>query len=213
MRYLSNARENQDLVALCLTRGKHHGTYLEVGAFHPVLWSNTYLLESQFGWRGIGIECELRYVAAHHILRRNPCVRADATAVDYDELLERHNLGPHLDFLQLDIEPAAQTLMALKRIDLERYSFSFVTFEHDRYAEGDGPRNESREILRASGYTRIISDVMHGNDQFEDWYVHPDHVPQDVWGKFASDEGSVSMDTAHMSSYYRELIETTLERF
>ena len=52
----SNSRENQDLVVLALLNKKQNGTYLEVGAAAPIEYNNSYLLESQFGWRGVSIE-------------------------------------------------------------------------------------------------------------------------------------------------------------
>lgn len=44
---------HQDLFALWATRGKRNGFFLEIGVGNGVNISNTYLLEEDYGWRGI----------------------------------------------------------------------------------------------------------------------------------------------------------------
>ena len=56
MKYNSQARENQDRFILSVLDSKRDGTYVEVGGYLPVDWSNTFLLELQFGWRGVSLE-------------------------------------------------------------------------------------------------------------------------------------------------------------
>ncbi|MGQ0457927.1 MAG: FkbM family methyltransferase [Hyphomicrobium sp.] len=46
----------QDLWALWLTNGKRGGYFVEIGASDGVSLSNTYILERDFGWRGIVAE-------------------------------------------------------------------------------------------------------------------------------------------------------------
>lgn len=46
----------QDLFVVALTQGKTNGTFLEIGAAHPVHSNNTYLLETEFGWSGTSID-------------------------------------------------------------------------------------------------------------------------------------------------------------
>ena len=38
----------QDMFVLCMTDGKPYGTFVEIGAGHPVISNNTALLESRF---------------------------------------------------------------------------------------------------------------------------------------------------------------------
>ena len=47
---------NQDLWVLSTLNNKRNGVFLDIGAFDGVNLSNTYLLESQYGWKGICIE-------------------------------------------------------------------------------------------------------------------------------------------------------------
>ena len=44
----------QDMFVLCMLDGMPEGTFVEIGAGHPVISNNTALLESRFAWDGIG---------------------------------------------------------------------------------------------------------------------------------------------------------------
>ena len=52
---LSYSQEGEDLVLSRALRNKTHGYYIDVGAFHPKKFSNTYLFYKR-GWRGINID-------------------------------------------------------------------------------------------------------------------------------------------------------------
>ena len=186
MKYNSQARENQDRFILSVLDSKRDGTYVEVGGYLPVDWSNTFLLELQFGWRGVSLEYYNNFSSQWNGVRNNPCITCDATKVDYNELFEEHSLPKVIDFLQLDIDPASSTFEVLKRIDFDSYSFRVVTFEHDVYSEPDNVkiREESRNILMDNGYTLLIPDVRHGDLKFEDWYINEKHMPSNTWKRF-----------------------------
>lgn len=213
--------QHQDLFILACTKGKRNGTYLEIGGGHPVYGNNTFLLEQQFGWSGLSFEMKPELVNEFNLVRRNRCLIGDATVMDYNGILERCNAGPHLDYLQVDIDPAHATLAALKQIDLKKYSFSVVTFEHDIYNKVLSPawvREESREILQKHGYTRVISDVVHAalnpysglpHGAMEDWYVHEDYIGNDVWKRFVGE--NVPMDPGSCSEETKKLFEEVLK--
>ena len=76
----------------------------------------------------------------------------------------------------IDIEPAEQTLRALKALPLTDYRFSVITYETDVYVAGDGPQKEAFEILSDFGYTRVVKNVAFQGNPFEDWYVDRDFV-------------------------------------
>jgi FkbM family methyltransferase len=64
----SYSQFGEDLVVLDWFRrhtseGGRRGTYVDVGAFHPVQWSNTLLLH-KLGWRGINIDANPRAIEA-----------------------------------------------------------------------------------------------------------------------------------------------------
>lgn len=203
LKYRSNSRENQDRVILALFNSKKNGTYLEIGAADPIIYNNTYLLETEFNWSGVSIEYD-PYLANKWKNRKNPCICGDATKIDYDSILEKFNIGTEIDFLQLDIDPASNTLEALKKINFKKYNFSFITFEHDFYSYGDEVRKESRKIFYNLGYTPLITDVMHNGLIFEDWYINEKTIKNDNWKKFLGDK--INLNTENLTEKYLNIL-------
>ncbi len=199
----SNSRENQDLFILYVLNKKNNGTYIELGANHPITDSNTYLLEKEFNWKGISFEIDVALVNTFNIIRKNPCIIADATTVDYTQLFEFCNISNHIDYLQLDIDPHQNTFKALNLIDFSKYEFSIITYEHDLYRGGEKEREESRKILDSYGYTRIMSDVMHDDLVFEDWYINEKYMPNDNWKNFVGEK--ISMNTENLLQKYKDI--------
>ena len=52
----SKSQNGQDLFALLSNDFRSNGVFIEFGAYDGVIFSNTYLLEKQFGWTGILID-------------------------------------------------------------------------------------------------------------------------------------------------------------
>jgi len=42
-------------------KGKRDGYFVEIGAYDGIEYSNTYLMEKNYGWKGILIECNVRW--------------------------------------------------------------------------------------------------------------------------------------------------------
>jgi hypothetical protein len=61
--FLSFSDEGEDklLLQVFMSRGIRSGTYLDIGAFHPVRVSNTYLLYL-WGWKGITIDINRKWL-------------------------------------------------------------------------------------------------------------------------------------------------------
>jgi hypothetical protein len=210
----SNARENQDLIALCLFNCKKGGTYLEIGAQHSVLGSNTYLLETDFNWTGVSVEWDTHLAGIFNSTRQNKCVCQDATTIDYNELIESNiNIFKNqpIDFLQLDIEPSANTFKVFQKIDFNKHTFSFITYEHDTYDKDNEERKASRKLLEEYGYTRFFSDVCHSGIRFEDWYVNEKTIPNDNWKQFIYD--TQDMNTNNMSQEIKDKISNIVTPF
>ena len=168
----------QDMFVLAMLDGKPKGTFVEIGAGHPVISNNTALLESIFAWTGIGFEIKEKEADLYNENRKAPVALGDATTADFDQLFKEVNLGPVFDYLQVDCEPAQVTLDAMKKIDLDKYKFATITFEHDKYNDGPDVQNESRKYLEERGYELIVDDIsVDDSHPFEDWWAHPDLVP------------------------------------
>lgn len=53
---LSNSQWAQDIFAIFATKGKHGGSYLEIGGADGITHSNTLTLHEEYGWSGVLVE-------------------------------------------------------------------------------------------------------------------------------------------------------------
>jgi len=173
----------QDKFVISVLKGKQNGVFLEIGSNHPIHINNTYLMESQYNWKGIMIENESHFLPLYQIHRNNSIhVINNATHIDYKTLFEINNMPLDLDYLQIDLEAnngsTLQTLQKLNNEIFDKYKFATITFEHDIYHTNfDNTREKSREIFANKGYICVFTDINNkGINPFEDWYVHPDLV-------------------------------------
>ena len=171
--YYSQA--GQDKFVLESLDYKRNGFYVEIGAYHSTEISNTYLLEKDYGWSGISFEIAQDRVEEFNLNRKNKCYLTDATTFDYESLFDELNVPKQIDYLQIDIEPASNSLLALLALPLEKYRFSVITFEHDLYYDPKNLeiKNKQKEILLNLGYTLKKENVVcnHADFPFEDWWL------------------------------------------
>ena len=176
----------QDMFVLSMLDGKRNGVYVEIGADKPKIINNSYLLERKFGWRGVSFELDESKVEFFNQHRKNKCICTDATTFDYKSLFQERNYPKQIDYLSLDIDPSEATLAALKKLPLNDYRFSVITFESDLYAHGPDCRDIQRRILNDLGYQIVARDVANGGNQFEDWWIDPQVIDNVTWGPFIS---------------------------
>ena len=175
------AQSMQDMFVLSMLDGKKNGVYVEIGADQPRVISNTYLLETEFDWMGVSFELDGDKVQFFNTMRRNQCICADATNFDYKFLFKERNYPKQIDYLQLDIEPAEQTLNALKALPLDEYRYSVITYETDVYCDGPDIQDEQTRILKSHGYQLVAKNVMNEGNPYEDWWIDPAVVPEERW--------------------------------
>ena len=145
------------------------GTFLDIGACHPVELSNTYALE-QLGWTGI---CADNDPGACKLLREQrtaKVIEGDATKVDWMKYLT----SGVIDYLSADIDQA--TLLFLRNFPLDKVRFRAITIEHDLYRNPPEVKREIYSILTRHGYIRVCEDVRSQDLPFEDWFVAPELV-------------------------------------
>ena len=171
----------QDMFVLSMLDGKRNGVYVEIGADQPRVISNTYLLENNFDWSGVSFELDADKVTYFNSIRKNKCLSEDATSYDYKSLFEERNYPKQIDYLQLDIDPAEGTLRALKTLPLNDYRFSVITYETDVYSSGADIQDEQIEILESHGYQLVAKNVKCEGNPYEDWWIEPAIVSEDVW--------------------------------
>lgn len=179
-----NGQARQDEFVVNMTNHKKNGFFLEIGSMDPVKINNSYILEKEYGWTGIMVEYDKKWLSHYKEKRPNSIhVMEDATKIDYKTLFEENNVPLNSDYLQIDLEVndggTMRTLNKLKKDVLGKYKFATITFEHDIYHTNFlNTRVESRKIFEDLGYLRIFSDVnsIGGSCPFEDWYIHPELV-------------------------------------
>ena len=103
-------------------------------------------------------------------------ITCDAFDLDYAAL------PGFFTYLQIDIEPPEENLSILKLI-CEHIRFAVITFEHDFYLGTPGSQQalcQSRIFLQQQGYIMVAGRV----EDFEDWWIDPEHISQDIYGHY-----------------------------
>ena len=149
----SHSQSGQESFVLGILDNLENGFFLEIGAFHSKELSNTFLLERRFGWRGVAIEIDKRRSKQYNRNRENPCITADATNLNYEKLFFDYNAPQIIDYLQIDIEPASNSLRALTSLPFFTTKFRTITFEHDVYSDIKISKSKKRlfYFCRATG--------------------------------------------------------------
>lgn len=165
----SCSQAGQDKWVLERMDNKRHGSYLEIGAWEPVLGNNTCLLQSDFKWWGLNIDRDPSFIPRWNKANRN-IVIMDALKVNWLELLEGNT---QIDYLSLDIDEDQMRFIELFPWDKVR--FRLMTVEHDDY-RFPGRRDAIRKILVNAGYNLDVADVRAWNGKamgppFEDWWI------------------------------------------
>ena len=176
----------QDLFVLSMLDGKTNGRYVEIGGYDAKIFSNTFILESIFNWKGFSIEIDKTRCGNFNNDRdrQNRCYLADATKFDYIGAMLTEKWKDRIDYLSVDCEPSYNTLKSLLQFPLDRYRCSVITFEHDFYADGSDILNKSREYLTDKGYQLVCSNVCNVANPFEDWLIDPQVVSEEIWKPF-----------------------------
>jgi FkbM family methyltransferase len=89
---LSHAQAGEDMVVRRLLQDRPVGTYVDIGAYHPVLLSNTYYFY-QLGWRGLNVDVRPSVIELCDVLRPrdtnvvaavSDCDGRDVTVYEFD---------------------------------------------------------------------------------------------------------------------------------
>lgn len=180
----SNSSEGQETFVLNVLDEKRNGYFVEIGSNHPFTTNNTALLEKEYGWTGVALEVDKKYVDMYNELRESPCVQHDAMTFDYLSYFKENNFPKQIDYLQIDIDirPRNANLLALIQLPLSTYRFSVITLEHCLVTEYDLEplRAAQRLILSSYGYRLVVQ----GDN--EDWWVDPEAVkPENYWALYS----------------------------
>jgi len=186
----SQSQSFQDAFVLNLLNFKKNGFFVEIGSNHPIIYSNTFLLEYKYKWKGIAFEISKSLVKRYSAERDAAIYRCDATNFDYMKAFEKVGAPKQIDYLQVDIEPSSQSLAALLLLPHSIYRFSVITFEHDAYAnlEGLNVKQHANEFLSGLGYSRVVDNMKSKGCAYEDWYCDAKFFSQETLQNFKSQE-------------------------
>ena len=169
----------QDKFVREVLKNKQNGFFIDIGCYRPITISNTFLLEIEDNWKGLGIDIRdfhedddpLKSWAS--IRPNTKHIIGNAVSLDYEKLFNENNVPEIVDYLSLDIEPPDATSKVLFRLPLDSFKFRVITFETDEYRDANGAERakKSREYLTSKGYKYITSIR-----QQDDFYIYPDLV-------------------------------------
>lgn len=181
------SQAGQDLFVLSALNGKKEGFYLEIGSGPCVESSNTYLLETEFDWKGVSLDLNTTYYNQHKQNRKHYIELVDGARINYLLLLARGKFkGKIIDYVSLDLD-GQSSLDALYNLPWDTHKISTLTFEHDSYRFGPIFKERSREFLFSRGMVLLVSNVMaeDGMD-FEDWWIDPTTIDPEIISKMIS---------------------------
>jgi hypothetical protein len=156
----------QDEFVCTFLKNKKNGSFLDIGCRDYKIISNTYHLESELNWNGIGIDINCSYQKNWVKYRKSIFICADALNLNYKKVLEENNMPKIIDYLSIDLEPPVLALQALKKIFETDYSFNVVTFETDYYRQRN-TRDKSRDLLKKAGFIWVREVKAQ-----DDFYIH-----------------------------------------
>jgi FkbM family methyltransferase len=191
----SYSQAGQDLWVVEKLHGKRGGYFVDCGAHDGLQFSNTVMLEREYGWTGVCIEAAKTGFEKLTANRKCHCVRAavwgkhemvpirddnmfggvdpvhgdPVQGMTLNEILDAVKAPPVMDYLSLDIEGCE--LDALKILHHSQYRFLTVTVEHNSYIVGNLYRDQMREVLVNNGYRIDRADVASDGCVFEDWFT------------------------------------------
>jgi len=173
--YYSQA--GQDQFALSVAR---HQSYIEIGANDYKKSNNTYPLEVLNGWKGFSIELNQKKFKNNwesQSERTNRIYWDNAITFDYARAVLDNGMSTRVGYLSCDIEPAENTLNALKKVVTDGITFDCITFEHDYYKNKSNYHQLAVEFLAEHGYRVAVNNVFAMNKParlFETWFVRND---------------------------------------
>jgi len=197
----SRSQLRQDLLVLWLLDFQKHGIFVEFGATDGIDLSNTYLLESKYGWNGLLVEPAKIW---HYDLKQNRNSIIDFRAVTaisgetevffqsedprFSSILNNLDLSYPSNYQvktvtlkDLLIEYAFPVLIDYISIDTEGSEFEILkNFDFNLFKfkvasieySSQGSREQVCELMNRNGYERVFGSI----SKFEDWFINPNFV-------------------------------------
>ena len=180
MEFISRSQAGQDrfvylMIEKYLGMKDYKGKFLDIGACYPIQYNNTYEFERR-GWTGMLFELEDKYAEDYKKQRKSPFYIGDVRFIDWVTILTANGFpeGTVFDYMSLDIDDG--TLEMVRNFPWDKYTFRFITAEHDLYKDGPEKKKEMYETFTKLGYICLHENVANEYNPMEDWWAHPSLV-------------------------------------
>lgn len=191
---ISKSQVYQDLFVIFYSKLKRKGKFIEIGGGNGIDLSNSYLLESKFGWEGIICEPDQR---SNSKVLKNRKAKLDKRGLS-DECRKQvffyENKDPYLSSLgdlnisckrykidtvclncffnfhklknidYISIDTEGNELDIIKNFKFEKFKIDFFTIEHNFNKK---VREEIFKIMEKNGYRRVYKYLSY----MDDWYI------------------------------------------
>lgn len=94
------SQSGEDITLYRLFQKKTDGFYIDVGAFHPIVYSNTYMFHKLYAWRGINIDASDKTIDLYNKFRPN----------DINLNIAVSNVEGETKYWQFDNSPSVNTI-------------------------------------------------------------------------------------------------------
>lgn len=131
----NRSQEGQDMYALNLLNNQRGGFFVDLAANHPILLSNTFLLERDYDWKGLCIEPNWQYWNALATLRKCKVIGAVGG-------------GSKSEAIQFRFHP------------FKRYAGAFGGIVGDQYDNKEAVANKDKNILEEERFTVALGDIL-----------------------------------------------------
>ena len=151
-------------------------SHQSVGSVPIYSMSNTYWLEHQRKWTGIGIDYDEAYINAARQSRSCKLLCVDLMENNINESLEQNDCPTNIDYLSFDVDSAQSKV--LSDLDFSKYRFRVITYEHNLFRGEVEEQKTSRATFESLGYKLLFGNVgymvengIYTQEAVEDWYV------------------------------------------
>lgn len=199
MKSYSDKSNGSDLFVLELLKGKKGGYFIEAGAIDGIQNSNTYLLEHDYGWRGLCVEPDPQLFEKLRKNRKCDCVNAcldetNGTAEFMGGCRGWGGITKHLvkskskkwsqgvplkvksvtltDLLKQYRAPAVIDYLSLDTEGAEYVILKSFAFDQYRFQVISIEGTKCNDLLLSKGY-RLVANPRSADAPWEQYFVHP----------------------------------------
>jgi len=176
------SKEFQDILVHTLI--PKPGFFLDIGMGDPINGNNSYFLELN-GWSGFMFDQSGQDIGNAQTLRRNTAIQCNVSNFNWRQFLKSNNCPKVIDYISLDVDSA--NIDVIRDFPFDEFEFKIMTFEHDRYNNGDIRKNAYRERMKKfDQYIFLLENAKITGLEWEDWIINKKFFDLDRIGKFVS---------------------------